>query len=42
MCYTHNQPGWQKSVLRLIDVFIDGLRIRDDGRRAHKPWRKSS
>jgi AcrR family transcriptional regulator len=26
MCYTHNQPGWQKSVLRLIDVFIDGLR----------------
>ena len=42
MCYTHNQPRWQKSVLRLIDVFIDGLRIRDDGRRAHKPWRKSS
>ena len=42
MCYTHNQPGWQKSVLRLIDVFIDGLRIRDDGRRTHKPQRNSS
>jgi AcrR family transcriptional regulator len=28
MCYTHDQPGWQKSVLRLVDVFIDGLRNR--------------
>lgn len=28
MCYMHDQPGWQKSVLRLIDVFIDGLRNR--------------
>jgi AcrR family transcriptional regulator len=26
MCYTHDQPGWQKSVLRLVDVFVDGLR----------------
>jgi AcrR family transcriptional regulator len=24
--YMHDQPGWQKSVLRLVDVFIDGLR----------------
>jgi AcrR family transcriptional regulator len=30
MCYMHDQPGWQKSVLRLVDVFIDGLRIRPD------------
>jgi AcrR family transcriptional regulator len=30
MCYMHDQPGWQKSVLRLVDVFIDGLRIRTD------------
>jgi AcrR family transcriptional regulator len=30
MCYMHDQPGWQKSVLRLVDVFIDGLRIRSD------------
>lgn len=28
MCYTHDQPGWQKSVLRLVDIFIDGLRKR--------------
>jgi hypothetical protein len=26
MCYMHDQPGWQKSVLRLVEVFIDGLR----------------
>lgn len=25
MCYSHDQPGWQKSVLRLVDVFVDGL-----------------
>jgi len=28
MCYTHDQPGWQKNVLRLVDVFVDGLRKR--------------
>ncbi|MBR1221711.1 TetR/AcrR family transcriptional regulator [Bradyrhizobium sp. U87765 SZCCT0131] len=28
MCYLHDQPGWQASVLRLLDVFIDGLRVR--------------
>jgi AcrR family transcriptional regulator len=27
MCYLHDQPGWQKSVLRLVDVFVDGLRV---------------
>jgi AcrR family transcriptional regulator len=27
MCYMHDQPGWQSSVLRLVDVFVDGLRI---------------
>jgi AcrR family transcriptional regulator len=26
MCYMHDRPGWQKSVLRLVDVIIDGLR----------------
>src|SRR5271170_7249774 len=31
MCYMHDQPGWQTSVLRLVDVFIDGLRIRAGG-----------
>jgi AcrR family transcriptional regulator len=28
MCYMHDQPGWQKSVLRLLDVFVDGLRLQ--------------
>src|SRR5438309_7036745 len=23
MCYSHDQPGWQKDVLRLLDVFVD-------------------
>jgi AcrR family transcriptional regulator len=35
MSYTHDQPGWQKSVLRLVDVFIDGLRMQ----RARNPRR---
>jgi AcrR family transcriptional regulator len=30
ICYLNDQPGWQTSVLRLLDVFIDGLRIRPD------------
>jgi AcrR family transcriptional regulator len=34
MCYMHDQPGWQKSVLRLLDVFIDGLRNRPATRRS--------
>lgn len=34
MCYMHDQPGWQKSVLRLVDVFIDGLRNRPAARRS--------
>jgi hypothetical protein len=25
ICYTHDQPGWQENVLRLVDVFVDGL-----------------
>jgi AcrR family transcriptional regulator len=31
MCLIHDQPGWQATVLRLLDVFVDGLRI-DGGR----------
>ena len=26
LCYTYHQPGWQANVLRMVDVFIDGLR----------------
>lgn len=25
MCYMHDQPGWQATVQRLVDVFVDGL-----------------
>jgi AcrR family transcriptional regulator len=35
MCYTHDKPGWQKSVLRLVDVFIDGLRSQRAKRRTN-------
>jgi hypothetical protein len=34
MCYMHDQPGlhdqagWQATVLRLMDVFVDGLRLQ--------------
>jgi hypothetical protein len=41
MCYMHDQPGWQTSVLRLVDVFIDGLRLRPDRPRAKTKRRKS-
>ena len=33
MCYLHDQPGWQASVLRLLDVFVDGLSLQSDARR---------
>lgn len=26
LCYTHDKPGWQGNVLRLVDVFVDGMR----------------
>ncbi len=42
MCYLHDQPGWQTSVLRLVDVFIDGLRIRSKGHRPKATRKKSS
>jgi AcrR family transcriptional regulator len=33
MCYTHDQPGWQNNVLRLVDIFVDGLRNQRAKRR---------
>ena len=41
MCYLHDQPGWQSTVLRLMDVFIDGLRVKPggDGKAASSPRR---
>ncbi|WP_158930129.1 TetR/AcrR family transcriptional regulator [Acidisphaera sp. S103] len=26
LCYTHDKPGWQSNVQRLVDVFVDGMR----------------
>jgi AcrR family transcriptional regulator len=26
LCYTHDKAGWQNHVLRLVDVFVDGMR----------------
>jgi AcrR family transcriptional regulator len=40
MCYMHDRPGWQTSVLRLVDVFIEGLRIRPDRPRSKTKPRK--
>jgi AcrR family transcriptional regulator len=36
MCYMHDQPGWQKSVIRLVDVFVDGLRVQSKADRGSK------
>lgn len=44
MCYAQDRPGWQASVLRLVDIFIDGLRLRsapDPARRRSGSARKS-
>jgi AcrR family transcriptional regulator len=41
MCYMNDQPGWQTSVLRLVDVFVDGLRIQPDKLRAEPKRSKS-
>ena len=40
MCYMHEQPGWQSTVLRLMDVFIDGLRVPPDAGRNATPSTK--
>jgi hypothetical protein len=38
MCYMHDQPGWQSTVLRLLDVFVDGLRVQTNaGRQPTSP-----
>ena len=39
MCIIHDRPGWQASVLRLVDVFVDGLQC---GATAARPARTRS
>ena len=38
MCLLHDQPGWQASVARMLDVLVDGLRVQSD---TGKPQRRS-
>lgn len=44
LCYAQDRPGWQAGVLRLVDVFVDGLRRRqpdpDRDRRRRGPARE--
>ena len=42
MCYMHDQPGWQATTLRLLDVFVDGLRLRPADRTASPKPAKSA
>jgi AcrR family transcriptional regulator len=35
--FTRDQPGWQASVLRLVDVFVDGLRTGNEAARTTSP-----
>lgn len=28
LCYTYDRPDWQSTVTRLVDVFVDGLRVK--------------
>ncbi|MES1148435.1 MAG: TetR/AcrR family transcriptional regulator [Bradyrhizobium guangdongense] len=47
MCYMHDQAGWQSSVLRMLDVFVDGLRVQPatkarSPRTATKPARSTA
>jgi hypothetical protein len=38
----HDQPGWQKSVLRLVDVFVDGLRNKRTKRGSNQTKSRSA
>ena len=39
MCLLHDQPGWQAGVVRMLDVLVDGLRVKPGkpATRASKP-----
>ena len=34
MCLLHDQPGWQASVVRLLDILVDGLRVEPETSKA--------
>jgi AcrR family transcriptional regulator len=33
MCYLHDGPGWQANVLRLVEVFVDGMSVKRERRK---------
>ncbi|MDF2120420.1 TetR/AcrR family transcriptional regulator [Roseiarcaceae bacterium H3SJ34-1] len=41
MCYAPEQPGWQHAAVRLVDVFVDGLRSRHESPASGVASRKS-
>jgi AcrR family transcriptional regulator len=42
MCYLHDQPGWQQSVMRLLDVLVDGLCVPTKAASKSAPARKAA
>jgi AcrR family transcriptional regulator len=41
MCLLHDQPGWQAGVIRMLDVLVDGLRVKPGaGKPAARPRSK--
>jgi len=42
MCYMNDQPGWQASVVRLLDILVDGLRAQPEAQlKADRPAESS-
>ena len=36
MCLLHDQAGWQASVVRMLDVFIDGMRVQPEAKKGDR------
>ena len=41
LCYMYETPGWQENVVRMLDVFLDGMRVRDAEARPGRSCRES-
>jgi AcrR family transcriptional regulator len=37
MCLLHDRAGWQASVVRMLDVFIEGMRVKPDAKQTSPP-----
>jgi AcrR family transcriptional regulator len=42
MCLLHDAPGWQASVVRMVDVLVDGLRVRTGAAEKTTPAKRRS